>query len=172
MAPITNNLNQRAYYDGREVTVKTYDKFTGKCTIVIDGETKIVDWNDLFGINDKKQEFADYYTEKLDKVTEQLNKAKENASFWGQVFDFNLAGVKSNRKDRMSFVREYGKDLSAMSAEQQEEYKALLAKGSDYSSAKNTALGRQLSYTNEVISIAGQKQNLLNQVSLFNAMLS
>lgn len=171
MTPVTNNLNQRAYYDGREVTVKTYDKFTGKCTIVIDGETKVVDWNDLFGVNDKKEELAEYYTKKLDKVTEQLNKAKENASFWGQVFDFNIAGVRANRKERMSFVKEYGKDLSSMSAEHQEEYKALLAQGSDYSSAKNTALGRQLSYTHQVIDIAGQKHDLLNQVSLFNAIM-
>lgn len=170
MAPVTNNLNQRAYYNGQLVTVKNYDKLTNKCTIEINGETKVVDWNDIFGMNAKKQEISDYYSAKLDKATEQLNEAKENAGFWAKVFDFNLAGVKSNRKERMSFVRENGKDMAAMSVEQQEEYKALLAKGSDYSSAKNYALGRQLSYTNEVISLAGSKQNLLNQVSLFNAI--
>ena len=57
MTPVTNNLNQRAYYDGREVTVKTYDKFTGKCTIVIDGETKVVKFQGLDFLVTPKEEF-------------------------------------------------------------------------------------------------------------------
>lgn len=168
MTTVNYQLNQRAYYNGQEVTLKSYDKLSGKCTIVIDGELKVVDWNDIFGINNKKEELSKDYSTKLAKATERLNYLKEQASLWGNIFDFNLGGVRQNRGERISFVREYGNDLNNMNAEQQEQYKALLNQGSEYSGNKNYALGMQLSYTHQVVSAANAKRDILNQISIFN----
>ena len=103
----------------------------------------------------------------IDKANKNLEEAKENASTWGDRFDYFLSMVKKNRRERISFTREYGNTLEEMNPEQQEQYKLLCTKGSEYSIYKNTALGRQLSYTNQVISLAGTKQDLLNQASIF-----
>lgn len=171
MTTVNYQLNQRAYYNGQEVTLKSYDKTTGKCVIVIDGETKIVDWNDIFGINNKKEEIAQNNTSRLNKISEQMQKAQEKARYWGAVFDFNLGGVRQNRSERLSFQRQFGKDIKNMDSQQQEQYKQILNQGYEYSSEKNYALGMQLSYSHQVASIATQKQNLLNEISIFNATL-
>ena len=86
---------------------------------------------------------------------------------WGKIFDFNLQGVRDTRKERIAFTREYGSDLSSMDEEQQEQYKTILAKGGEFSTSKNIALGRQLSYTHQVINLAGNKKDLINQASIF-----
>ena len=171
MTTINYQLNQRAYYNGQEVTLKSYDKTTGKCVIVIDGESKIVDWDDIFGINNKKEEIAQNNTSRLNKISEQMQKAQEKARFWGGVFDRNLERVGENRTTRLMFQRQYGKDINNMDSPQQEQYKQILAQGYEYSSNKNSALGMQLLYSHQVASIANQKHNLLNEISIFNATL-
>lgn len=111
--------------------------------------------------------FENPYELQIDKVTEQLNNAKEKASMWCKIFDLNLEGVRSNRRERISFVCEYGNDINQMNEEQQSEYKQLLSEKSDYTTAKNRALAEQLSYTHQVVSLACSKHKLLNQSSIF-----
>ena len=151
----TNPYGQKeTVIDGKKYAVQT-DRF-GEEYVVIDGKR----------INLKESIFNNS-EERLDKVTAQLNEAKEKAFFWGKVFDMNLGGVKSNRRERISFTREYGNDIDSMESEQQEQYRELLARGGEYRSGKNYALARQLSYTNQVISLACDKRDLLNRASLF-----
>ncbi len=153
----TNASGQKeTVINGKKYTVQT-DRF-GEEFVVVDGKR----------VNIKEPIFNNYFENKIDKVTEQLNEAKDKASAWCKIFEFNLQGVRDNRKEKISFKREYGNDIDAMNAEQQEEYRALLEKGSEYSSGKNYALGRQLSYTHMVISLAGSKGNLLNQASIWD----
>ncbi len=149
------NGQKETVINGKRYNVQT-DRY-GEEYVVVDGRR----------VNLKDPIFNNTYEQRIDKVTEQLNEAKEKASMWGKIFDFNLQGVRDNRKERISFKREYGNDIDAMNAEQQEEYKAILEEGSEFSSSKNYALGRQLSYTHTVISLAGSKSNLLNQASIF-----
>ena len=86
---------------------------------------------------------------------------------WGNMFECNLQGVRDTIKDSIAFTREYGSDLSSMDEEQQEQYKTILAKGGEFSTSKNIALGRQLSYTHQVINLAGNKKDLINQAFIF-----
>ena len=141
--------------NGKRYAVQT-DRF-GEEFVVIDGKR----------VNLKEPLFNNYFQERLDKATEELNDAKEKASMWGKIFDFNLQGVRDNRKERIAFTKEYGTDINSMDTEQQEQYKAILEEGGEYSTSKNIALGRQLSYTNQVVSLACSKKNLLNQASIF-----
>lgn len=148
----TNTSGQKeALINGRRYEVKK-DSY-GCEYVVVDGKR----------INLKESLFQDL----IDKTSKNLEEAKENASSWGERFDYFLSMVKANRRERISFTREYGNTLEEMNPEQQEQYKLLCAKGSEYSIFKNTALGWQLSYTNQVISFAGSKMNLLNQASIF-----
>ncbi len=154
---LTTNANgqKETYINGKKYSVQT-DRF-GDEFVVIDGKR----------VNLKASLFENLYSEKIDKATQELNKAKENAFKWGEIFDMNLEGVRKNRKERIAFKREYGNNINSLNPEEQEQYKALLAEGSEYSTNKNTALGRQLSYTNLVISLAGNKRQILNQASVF-----
>ena len=140
--------------NGKKYNLQT-DRY-GKQFVLIDGKR----------VDVKKPIFDS--SELIQKTTEQLNEAKEKASFWANLFDINLENVRKNRRQRLAFTKEYGNDISAMSEEHQAEYKALMAEGSEYSSNKNIALGRQLSYTNDVISSACSKINLINQASIFS----
>ena len=140
--------------NGKKYNLQT-DRY-GKQFVLIDGKR----------VDVKKPIFDS--SELIQKKTEQLNEAKEKASFWANLFDINLENVRKNRRERLAFTKEYGNYISAMSEEHQAEYKALLAEGSEYSSNKNIALGRQLSYTNDVISLACSKRNLINQASIFS----
>lgn len=157
MANVTTNAygQKETVINGRKYAVQT-DRY-GEEFVVIDGKR----------VNLKDPIFTNPIEERIAKSTEELNEAKEKASLWGKIFDFNLEQVRINRRERISFTREYGNDISQMDLEQQEQYKALLAEGGEYRTDKNIALGRQLSYTNEVISLACSKRNLLNQASIF-----
>ncbi len=150
----TNPYNNEAVIDGKKYKIQSdrYGEF-----VIIDG--KRVDLS--------KALFDNYFDERIEKASDELNEAKEKASMWGKIFDFNLQGVRDTRKERIAFTREYGSDLSSMEEEQREQYKAILAKGSEFSSSKNIALSRQLSYTHQVINLAGNKMDLINQASIF-----
>lgn len=150
----TNPYNNEAVIDGKKYKIQSdrYGEF-----VIIDG--KRVDLS--------KALFDNYFDERIEKASDELNEAKEKASMWGKIFDFNLQGVRDTRKERIAFTREYGSDLSSMDEEQQEQYKTILAKGGEFSTSKNIALGRQLSYTHQVINLAGNKKDLINQAFIF-----
>lgn len=152
----TNPYGQKeTVINGKKYTVKT-DRH-GEEYVVIDGKR----------VNLKEPLFDNYFQERLDKASEELNEAKENVSASCDLFDYFLNMVRSNRKEKIAFKREYGSDIDAMNAEQQEKYKTLLEMGGEYTSGKNRALANVLSYTNQTVSLACNKRDLLNQASLF-----
>ena len=168
MTAVNYQLNQRAYYNGEEVTLKSYDQFSGKCTIVIDGEIKIVDKNDLFGRN---AQIETALNTNVEVAKSNLEKLKENFNFHCNLFDIALAGVKEKRKEIDFFQREYGTNIDNMSSEQRNKYMTLLAERSDFSSMKNRALGDVLNGSNQVGNAARYLQTQLSQVSIYNAMM-
>ena len=95
--------------NGKKYTVQI-DRF-GEEFVVIDGKR----------VNLNEPLFDNYYQERIEKSTEELNDAKEKAAMWGKIFDFNLQGVRDNRKERIAFTREYGTDINSMEVEQQEQ---------------------------------------------------
>ena len=168
MAPnVDFKIGEQVTFNGKKAVVSESHIYSDTVTIIVDGKEYSVNKNDLFGMNEKKNEYffdrqIDFYDKQIEQNKETI---KEQNTLWARAKD----KIKSCREQMASILHLAGVSIASQinDESQRAQYYALRDSRMDARLEQIGATAEIMNAANNTATLAFNKMNISHQKSFF-----
>ena len=168
MAPnLDFKIGEQVYFNGQKALVSEAHFYSDTVKIIINGKEYSVNKNDLFGMNNNKNEY--YFDRQIDYYNEQISQNKERIeeqnTLWARAKD----KIKSCRQQMASILHLAGVSIASQINDeiQKAQYYALRDSRMDARLEQIRATAEIMNAANNTATLAFNKMNISHQKSFF-----
>ena len=164
---INFKAGEHVLFNGKSAIVKESHSYSEFVTVVVDGKEYTVNKNDLFGMNNSKNDY--FFDRQISAYDKQIQQNKEIISEQNTLWALASAKIKNCRQQMASILRSAGVSVASKIDDetQKAQYYALRDNRRDARSVQIRATSEIISASNSTASAALGKMNVTNQKALF-----